>query len=110
MFPPARGRIEARVNFNDEQWVATDNSMPYTHRVNGRREWSSVEGQLVSPVGEPVLWRFDFVSSEHFVPGSIRVESGVVASQSTHSIVFRLSGTSADIVRFQYRLVRAQKW
>jgi hypothetical protein len=106
MFPPARGRIEARVNINDEQWVATDNAMPYTHSVNGRREWSSVEGHLVSPSDEPVLWRFDFTSSERFMPGSIRVESGVIASQTTHSIVFRLSGHPADIVRFQYRLVR----
>ena len=33
-------------------------------------------------------WRFDFSSASHFVPGSIRVESGLVLSQDGSSIVF----------------------
>jgi hypothetical protein len=104
MFPPSQGRLESRVNINAEQWIVTDNSAPYIHKINGKREWNSIEGHLTSPSKQGVLWRFDFAASEHFIPGSIRVESGVVASQDTHSIVFRLSGAPGEVVKFEYRL------
>jgi hypothetical protein len=104
LFPPSQGRLESRVNVNGIQLDVTDNSAPYTHRTNGKRDWNTVEGYFTSGSTQPVFWRFDFAASENFSPGSLRVETGVVASQETYSIVFRLSGDPGERVKFTYRL------
>jgi hypothetical protein len=104
MFPPSQGRLESLVNINGTQSDVTDNSVPHTHKTYGKRDWNTVEGYLTSGSTQPVFWRFDFAASENFNPGSFRVETGVVASQESHSIVFRLSGDPGERVKFTYRL------
>jgi hypothetical protein len=37
------------------------------------------------------LWRFDFLGSENFVPGSLKVKSGHVVSVDAHSVTFRIN-------------------
>jgi hypothetical protein len=105
MLPASQGRLESHVSINGEQLEVTDNAAPYTHRMNGRRDWNIVEGYLTSQSAPPVLWRFDFAASAHFIPGSIRVQTGVVVSRDAQSIVFRLSGAPGERVVFQYRLL-----
>jgi hypothetical protein len=109
MFPPTQGRLESRVNINGTQSDVTDNSAPHTHRMNGKRDWVTVEGYLTSGSTQPVFWRFDFAASEHFDPGSLHVESGVVALQESHSIIFRLSGNPGERIRFTYRLTPGRR-
>jgi hypothetical protein len=104
MFSPSQGRLESHVNINGTQLDVTDNSAPHTHRTNSKRDWNTVEGYLTSRSTQAVFWRFDFAASETFNSCSIRVETGVVASQETHSIVFRLSGDPGERVKFTYRL------
>jgi hypothetical protein len=104
MFPPSQGRLESRVNINGTQLDFTDNSVPHTHQMNGKQDGNTVEGHLTSGFTQPVFWRFDFAASENFAPGSFRVEAGVVASQATHSIVFRLSGDPGERIKFSFRL------
>jgi hypothetical protein len=106
MFPPSQGRLESRVNINDTQLDVTDNSVPHTHRTNGVRDRNTVEGHLISGCTQPVFWRFDFAASESFAPGSFRIETGVVASQGTHYLVFRLSGDPGEPIKFSFRLTR----
>jgi hypothetical protein len=60
----------------------------------------------MTPLEEPILWRFDFTGSAHFVPGSLRLVSGTVVSRDGRSIVVRMSGRSGERVRIEYELAR----
>jgi hypothetical protein len=52
---------------------------------------------------EGILWHFDFTNTDRFEPGSIGIELGEVVSMTSHTIVFRLSGTQGRL-RFRYRI------
>lgn len=82
-----------------------DNSGPYSHRINGKQGWNTVEGSLSIAREEAVYWKFDFAASEYFKSGSIHVEAGVIATINASSVVLRLSGTPGERFRLRYRLL-----
>jgi len=98
-------RTLAHVILNGTSIDITDNTTLYTHRLEGRHGWNTVEGVLASPSGQDAWWRFDFGGAAYFQPGSVRLDMGDAFSQDATSIVFRLSGTSGERIRFRYRLL-----
>jgi hypothetical protein len=79
---------------------------PFMHEFETHPGPNTVEAVLLSKVGGETLWRFDFSRADHFVAGSLTVEQGHVISRDSLSIVFRLSGTSGERIKFTYRLTR----
>jgi hypothetical protein len=62
-----------------------------------------IEAQVVSSNGAAGTWRFELLTRESFVPGSLRVIAGEVTSVSENAITFRLSGKPGDRVVFAFR-------
>jgi hypothetical protein len=101
---PFNGGARGTVNINQVRQDLTDNRGPAQHRFRGRMGVNQVRGQAAADGAEGGFWRFDFSTAEHFVAGSIRVESGQVFSLDGASVVFRL-GKEAQEVRFTYELL-----
>jgi hypothetical protein len=103
----SRDRVaQGQVVLNDVKVEATNNMGPFRHAVEARPGENTVEAVLVSAVGRETFWTFDFSQTEHFVPGSIRSERGVVFSIENNRVVFRLNGTAQERIRFKYRISR----
>jgi hypothetical protein len=98
------GRIEAQLVMNGSQVDVTDNATPYRHQLTGLEGINTIEVYITSASQTPIMWRIDFVGSEHFVPGSLSIESGAVLTQSDHSAVVRLSGASGERIRLTFFL------
>jgi uncharacterized repeat protein (TIGR01451 family) len=81
----------------------TMSGVPFQHRFEGRAGRNTIEANQ-SGAGEEGLWRFDFSGAQAFVAGSFRVEVGEVVSRDTHAVVFRMSGTAGERIRFSFEL------
>jgi hypothetical protein len=104
MPPISSGRIQIQVVSNGHQMDVTDNAMPHRHDLNGRVGTNTVEAILTSAPPIPIAWELDFSGSDHFVPGSLRIEAGQVMMQAGHSITFRLTGTPGERIKLTFRL------
>ena len=82
----------------------TDNTTPYRHHMTGRAGRNTIEVNITSASRNPAVMQLDFSGSEHFVPGSLRVESGsgaeaaheAVERQYRRDAVVRLGGEVAE--------------
>jgi hypothetical protein len=102
--PISEGRIETQVVSNGNQIDVTDNATSYRHNLNGRVGTNTIEATITSAPPIPALWQLDFSGSEHFVPGSLRIESGQVMMQAGRSVVLRLTGTPGEHIRLTFIL------
>jgi hypothetical protein len=83
----------------------TDSSAAFHHQVPGRIGDYTVEAYTTTPMAEPGMWRFDLSGAAHFVSGSIKVQSGQVVSAGANEVVFRLSGTPGERIKFTFQLL-----
>lgn len=93
-----------RVVVNDARLDDIRGTVPFRHEFPGRVGENHVEAVLSTPSAGEVLWEFDFSNARHFVPGSFRAQSGHALSVSSHRIVFRLTGTPEERLRFSFEL------
>jgi len=70
----ARGSVV----LNETQVEAVRGGSPHRQRMEGREGLNTIEAFLTSGLDGGALWHFDFTGAEHFVAGSISVESGDV--------------------------------
>jgi hypothetical protein len=96
----ARGQV---VLNNSVAWEMDSQSGPRDLQSRGRKGRNRVEAHL-EPGFDSSLWLFDFSATRDFVPGSIRVESGSVASQDGRSIRFVLPNGANSPIRFDFYL------
>jgi hypothetical protein len=92
------------VRLNDSRMDETSSSAPASHVFRGRVGQNTVEAYAASDIRGDAFWKFDFSAADHFVPGSLRVGAGLVASLDGRTIVFRLAGASGERVRFTFEL------
>ena len=102
--PPPDSRVRAQLLLNDTRSETTDNSRPFRHQFRGRSGENRVEGRIISEFEGEAYWRLDFAGADHFVPGSLNVEMGSVLTVNSYQVVFRLSGSPGERIRFTYRL------
>jgi hypothetical protein len=103
--PGFDGRARGQVLLNESQIVNSNNSAPTAHHVQGRLGENTVEAYATTPLEAPGFWRFDFKGAPNFVARSLEAQQGEVISIDSHSIVFRLSGTTGERVKFTYQLL-----
>jgi hypothetical protein len=96
-------RSTANVVLNGVRVDTTTSGAPFQHRFEGRPGKNTIEAYLPG-AGNEGLWRFDFSGAQAFLAGSFRVEAGEVVSRDAYAIVFRLSGTAGERVRFSFEL------
>ncbi|GMR24435.1 MAG: hypothetical protein BMS9Abin37_2980 [Acidobacteriota bacterium] len=99
-------RVAAQVILTGGRSQPVSVGTPSTHRYRGTLGPNAVDGVLMAPLEEPVMWRFDFSQSAHLVPGSLRLVSGTVVSSDGRSIVVRMTGRPGERVRIEYELAR----
>jgi len=102
--PPLDGLVPGEVRLGDVQLDTVANSGALQHRYVGRNGQNTVEAYLTGGPGPGGFWRFDFSAAEHYVSGSLSVESGPVLSLDAHSVVFQVGGAAGERLRFSYRL------
>jgi uncharacterized repeat protein (TIGR01451 family) len=92
-----------RVLLNDTVLGDTRNRAPYVHHFTVAGQEARVEGHLESAAADSEgFWLFDFTDSPNFTAGSLRAESGIVVSLTSHKIVFSLKN-GATPIRFRAR-------
>jgi hypothetical protein len=92
------------VRLNDSRIDQTSSSGPVSHVFRGYVGQNTLEAYTETEVRGGGFWKFDFSSAAHFTPGSLRVETGTVAAKDERAIVFRLSGSPGERVRFTFKL------
>jgi hypothetical protein len=101
---PLDGAVKGQVLLNGAQVNATNNASPFPHRLKGKAGRNTIEARLTSAMEGKGFWRFDFAAAEFLVAGSIQAEVGQVMTRDAHSIVFHLSGTPNERIRFSFEL------
>ncbi|MGH9337890.1 MAG: hypothetical protein ACRD21_29410 [Vicinamibacteria bacterium] len=102
--PPGDGESHGFIVVNNARMDASSGSAPAHHVVRGLTGKNAVEAYTDADSRGGGFWKFDFAASAHFVPGSLEAGSGTLASLDGRSIVFRLSGTSGERIRFTFEL------
>jgi hypothetical protein len=98
----APGGVQATIELNSADTAATDDTAPARFRLKSRSGRNVLVGHALGSL-DGALWRFDFETSEGFVPGSLFVEAGEVVALGSRSVVLRLSGSEA-VVRLRFQL------
>ncbi len=101
--PPGDGSVRGQVVLNRSQLDETDNSAPRRHRFKGQEGKNVIEANLMSGLPGEGQWVFDLSAMPHFVPGSIKVQSGQVIAQGPDRVVFRVS-SPGERIRFRVQL------
>ena len=96
--------VNGSILFNGTRVDSVDNRAPVQRRWRGTPGVNTVEAYTTSRIEGAGFWRFDFSGAEHFVPGSLQVEQGQIASFDGHSIAFRLTATTGHRLRFTFDL------
>ena len=78
--------------------------MPASHVFRALTGRNSIEAHADGEIRGEGFWKFDFSAADHFVPGSLEVAMGTVASFDGRSIVFRLTGAAGERVKFTFEL------
>jgi hypothetical protein len=102
---PFDGSVRGQVMINSMRMFQTDSSTPFVHHVDAKAGENTVESFTTTPMDKPGSWRFDFADADGFVPGSIKVQSGKVIAINPNFVVFRLSGTPGERIKFTYKLL-----
>lgn len=102
----AEGGARAQIALAGGQWQPVVGGAPSLHRYQGTAGRNTVEGVLMTPPSDTAMWRFDFSASPHFVPGSLRLVTGVEVTRDARSITVRLSGRPGERIRIEYELGR----
>jgi hypothetical protein len=97
-------RSAGNVVLNGGRIDTTMSGAPFQHRLQAPPGKNTIEAYPTSGAGKGGLWRFDFSAAHNFLAGSIRAEVGQVVSQDAYTIVFRLSGATAERIRFSFEL------
>lgn len=101
---PFRGGPHGFIVLNSARVDASSSSAPVRHVFRGLAGENTVEAYTETEIRGDSFWRFDFSAAEHFVPGSLEVGMGAVASLDGRSIVFRLTGAAGERVKFTFEL------
>jgi hypothetical protein len=96
------GSVRGQILLNGHM-QGTDNAAPHVHSSKGRPGKNRLEAHLEPGPKVNGFWRFDFKNSPSFVAGSFHVESGEIASQDGHSVVFVVRD-AAQPIRFTFDL------
>jgi hypothetical protein len=75
-----------------------------SHSFTGLHGKNTIEAFSTSQREGERFWRFDFSGSQHFAPGSLKIELGQVLTSDASSVVFRMSGEAGERVKFTYQL------
>jgi len=102
----ADGGARAQIALAGGRWQPVVGGGPSLHRYQGTAGRNIVEGVLMTLPSDTAMWRFDFSASSHFVPGSLRLVTGVELARDARSITVRLSGRHGERVRIEYELRR----
>jgi len=94
------GRLQVVVNGSATSFPARGRAYGVASLVEGENR---VEAVLVESAGRAGLWRFDLMSSQAVVPGSLRVIAGDVVSIASNSVTFRLRGESGERIVFTFQ-------
>jgi uncharacterized repeat protein (TIGR01451 family) len=101
--PPGDGSVRGQIVLNRSQLDETDNSAPRRHRFKGQEGKNIIEANVMSGLPGEGQWIFDLSSTPHFVPGSIKVQSGQVIAQGPDRVVFRVR-SPGERIRFRLQL------
>jgi hypothetical protein len=63
---------------------------------------NNVEVISERPVSGGFYWKLDFAGTEQIVPGSFRVEQGQVSFMDDRTLVFHLTGSAGERIRFRF--------
>jgi hypothetical protein len=99
--PPMDGRARGLIVVNGAILPAQDNSSPSKHSVRVDEGVVRIELTLQTAVAPGSLWELDFSASAALVPGSVRAETGMVASAEDRRIVLRLNGDRGESLRIR---------
>lgn len=102
--PPHDGSVRGLIVLNDARVDASSNSAPFSHVFRGLAGNNTVEAYIDAETRGDGFWKFDFSSTDHFVAGSLKAGTGMVASVDGRSIVFRLTGVAGERVKFTFEL------
>jgi len=102
--PPGERSARGFIRLNDSRVDETSSSGPATHVFRGLVGQNSIEAYTDSDIRGEAFWKFEFSSTDHFAPASLRVETGTVVTVDGKTIVFRLAGTAGQRVRFTFEL------
>jgi PKD domain-containing protein len=94
------GRLQLALNGSSPAFPGRGRGYGTAHLRDGENR---VEAVLIDSAGKPGLWRFDLMSSQAVVPGSIRVLSGDVVQTAADYVTFRLSGKTGERVMFVFQ-------
>jgi len=95
------GRATGRVFVNAIPVRVIDNAAPVEMRARSRRGENTLVGVVATASGQPGTWRF---ALEPIVPGSLRVVSGNLLTQTPDGVVFRLAGQVGERVELTFVL------
>jgi len=98
------GVYTGRVSVNGSRQFRVNSRAPVSHSFTGLHGKNRVEAFSTSQRGGERFWRFDFSGSQHFAPGSLKIELGQVLASDAFSVVFRMSGEAGERVKFTYKL------
>jgi hypothetical protein len=102
--PPDERGARGFIVLNSARVDASSSTEPVSHVFRGYAGQNTLEAYTETVVRGGGFWKFDFSSADHFAAGSLRVETGNVAAMDGRSIVFRLSGSPGERVRFTFEL------
>jgi PKD repeat protein len=102
---PFDGSARGQILWNGTRTDNVNSSSPFRHRARGRFGENTIEASIPAAMEQPGFWRFDFAGADGFVPGSIKVQSGVVTSVGSSSVVFRVSGEPGERIKFTFELL-----
>jgi hypothetical protein len=103
---PFDGTTRGQVHYNRSHVDLVSNEGTVSHRVDARFGTNVVEAYTTSPLSEPGHWRFDFSGAPGFVSGSLKVQSGQAIVVESRAVIFRLTGSPGERIRFVYELMR----
>jgi hypothetical protein len=102
--PPHDGGARGFIVLNNDRVDASSNSAPSSHVFRSLAGKNTIEAYTDAEIRGEGFWKFDFWAADHFVPGSLEVGTGVVASRDGRSIVFRLAGVAGERIKFTFEL------
>jgi hypothetical protein len=102
--PPHDGGARGFIVLNNARVDASSISAPASHVFRGLTGKNTIEAYTDAEIRGDSFWKFDFSAADHFVPGSLEVGTGAVASFDGRSIVFRLTGVAGERVKFTFEL------
>lgn len=102
--PPSDGSVRGHILLNEQSAGTADSAAPRRYQLSARTGKNTIDAVVSSPAAGEGRWRFDLSRQRGLVPGSLRVEHGQVISLDGSAIVFRLSGSPGERIKFRFEL------